>query len=110
MRAGKLRHRVKIQRYETGAQDPITGDIASGWVDIATVWASVEPLSVREFIQSAAGQSQVTARITMYQRDIKAADRILHRDKIYNVTGVLADPKSGLEYVTCPCTEGVNDG
>lgn len=109
MRAGKLRHRVKIQRYTTGSQDPATGDTVAEWVDLATVWASVEHLSVREFIQSAAGQSQLTARITMYQRDIRQADRILHRGKIYNVTGVLAD-KSGLEYITCPCTEGVNDG
>lgn len=110
MRAGKLRHRVKIQRFTTGAQDPLTGDITADWVDLATVWASVEPLSVREFIQSSAGQSQLTARITMRHRDVQASDRILFRDKVYNVTGVLADPKSGLEYITCPCTEGVNDG
>lgn len=110
MLAGKLRHRVTIQRFTEGAQDPMTGDIVSAWVDLATVWASVEPLSVREFIQSSATQSQVTTRITMRKRDIRAADRILHRSKIYNVTGVLADPVSGLEYVACPCTEGVNDG
>lgn len=110
MRSGKLRHRVTIQRYEKGAQDPVTGDITSEWVDLGTVWASVEPLSVREFIQSSATQSQVTTRITMRKRDIRAADRILHRGQIFNVTGVLADPKSGLEYVTCPCTEGVNNG
>lgn len=110
MRTGKLRHRVTIQRYEKGAQDPITGDITSEWVDLATVWASVEPLSVREFIQSSATQSQVTTRITMRKRDIRAADRILHRGQIFNVTGVLPDPVSGLEYVTLPCTEGVNNG
>ena len=110
MRSGKLRHRVTIQRYEKGAQDPVTGDITSEWVDLGTVWASVEPLSVREFIQSSATQSQVTTRITMRKRDIRAADRILHRGQIFNVTGVLADPKSGLEYVPCPCTEGVNNG
>lgn len=110
MAAGKLRHRVQIQRWMEGIQDPETGDISSDWVDLKAVWASVEPLSVKEFIQAGAGQSQITARIKMRFRDIKAADRILHRDKIYNVTGALPDPRSGLDYITCPCTEGVNNG
>lgn len=110
MKAGKLRHRVTIQRLSDGVQDPMTGDIVSAWVDLKTVWASVEPLSVREFIQAGASQSEVTTRITMRKTDVRAADRILHRGKVFNVAGVLADPKSGLEYITCPCTEGVNDG
>lgn len=110
MKAGKLRHRVTIQRLSHGAQDPMTGDIITDWQDLKTVWASVEPLSVREFIQAGASQSEVTTRITMRKTDVKAADRILHRGQIFNVTGVLPDPNSGLEYITLPCTEGVNDG
>lgn len=110
MAAGKFRHKVQIQRWMEGIQDPETGDITSDWVDLKVVNASVEPLSVKEFIQSSAGQSQITARIKMRYRDVKASDRILHRGKIYNVTGVLPDPRSGLEYVTCPVTEGVNNG
>lgn len=110
MEAGKLRHRVIIQRLSNEGQDPMTGDIVANWADLKTVWASVEPLSVREFIQAGASQSEVTTRITMRKTDVKAADRILHRGQIFNVTGVLPDPKSGLEYITLPCTEGVNDG
>ncbi len=110
MQAGKLRHRVTIQRLLSGGRDPNTGDPINKWVDLAVVWASVEPLSAREFVHSAAIQSKVTARITMRPRDVLASDRILHRGKIYNVEGVLADNKSGLEYVTLPCSEGVNDG
>ena len=110
LQAGKLRHRVTIQRLSEGVQDPMTGDIITDWQDLKTVWASVEPLSVREFIQAGASQSEVTTRITMRKTDVKAADRILHRGQIFNVIGVLPDPKSGLEYITLPCTEGVNDG
>ncbi|AVL70864.1 head-tail adaptor protein [Oligella urethralis] len=109
MKAGKLRHRVTIQRLKRG-QDPITGELVNDWLNLDTVWAAVEPLSVREFIQAGATQSEVTTRITMRKTDVKAADRILHRGKVFNVTGVLVDPKSGLEYVTCPCSEGVNNG
>lgn len=110
MQAGKLRHRVTIQRLLDGGQDPNTGDLVTEWANLATVWARVEPLSAREFVHSAAVQSKVTARITMRHREVLASDRILHRGKIYNVEGALADNKSGLEYVTLPCSEGVNDG
>ncbi|MFT7337628.1 MAG: SPP1 family predicted phage head-tail adaptor [Marinobacter maritimus] len=110
MRAGKLRHRVTIQQPGQ-TQDPVTGEMLNGWTDYAKAWASVEPLSVKEFIASEAGQSEVTARITIRHREgITPKMRVLHRGKIYNIKGVLADPKSGLEYLTLPCSEGVNDG
>lgn len=108
--AGKLRHRVKIQK-RTDTRDAQTGDVKVSWQDLATVWAAVEPLSVREFIAGQATQSQITARITIrYRDDVTAAMRIIHRDRIYNPQGWLADQESGLEYLTAPCSEGVNDG
>jgi hypothetical protein len=36
--------------------------------------------------------------------------RLLHGSRIYNPQGWLADPVSGIEYLTAPCSEGVNDG
>lgn len=107
--AGKLRHRITIQRrVETRAPN---GDVKVSWVDHAEVWAAVEPLSVQAFIAARSAQSQVTARITVRRRDdLDPTMRILHRGRIYNPQGWLADPDSGLEYQTAPCTEGVNDG
>lgn len=110
MEAGKLRHRVTLQRQVT-TQDDNTGEMLTTWQDVAEVWAKVEPLSVREFVQSASGQVQLSARITMrYCAVVDATMRILHRGKIYNIEGLLADKVSGLEYLTLPCSEGVNDG
>lgn len=81
------------------------------WTDVAEVWAAVEPASVREFIASQQMQSEIVARITIrYRAGLTAQMRILHRDRIYNPQGWLADPESGLEYLTAPCSEGVNDG
>lgn len=109
-RAGRLRHRVSLQAY-TEIIDPNTGAREKGWAEVAKVWASIEPLSARDFIQSAALQSQVTARITIRYREGVTADmRIVHRGKIYNITGVLADRDSGLEYLTLPVSEGTNAG
>jgi SPP1 family predicted phage head-tail adaptor len=108
--AGKLRHRVTIQSREE-TQDEETGALSVGWVDFATVWASVEPLSAKEFLQSSSIQSDVTAKIIIrYLAGIKPNMRALHRDEIYNIRGVLADKVSGLEYITLPCATGVNEG
>jgi len=110
MKAGKLRHRVTIQSPGI-TQNPVTGEMVNGWAEVATVWASVEPLSVREFMASAATQSEISARITIrYREGIAANMRILHRSQAYNIEGVLADPNSGLEYLTLPVSAGVNDG
>lgn len=114
---GRMRHRVIIQRRDavtdsdgSAQQDPTTGEVEYEWVSLGEVWASIEPLSVREFIQSQATQSQITARITIRQRDdIDASCRLLHvrlnrPTVIYGIVGPLADLFSGLEYLTMPCT------
>lgn len=105
MRAGKLRHRVTLQRKEQ-TQNPLTGAMVTAWVDVEKVWASVEPLRAREFIAAQAVQSDVSVRITVrYRPGITAAMRLLHDGKTYNITGVLADKDSGREYLTLPCAE-----
>ncbi len=109
LEAGRLRHRVRIERI-VSTQDPVTGAMTDTWTEVAKVWAGVEPLSAREFVQSAAGQSEVTARITIRTREIFATDRITHRGVVYNIRGVLPDKDSGLEYITLPVGAGVNEG
>jgi SPP1 family predicted phage head-tail adaptor len=120
--AGRLRHRVRIEQLENlldsnGAviQDEETGQVAQEWAEVATVWAAIEPLSAREFIQSQATQSQITARIIIRFRDgLNAAMRLVHvrrdmADVIYNPHGFLADKDSGLEYLTIPVSTGVSE-
>lgn len=110
MHAGKLRHRVEIQA-PVNIQDPVTGGITPGWQHLKDVWAEVYPLSAREFVAAQAGQSEISARITIrYRPDLTAKHRIIFRGKVYNIEGVLPDPASGLEYFTLPCSQGVNDG
>lgn len=116
---GRLRHTVRIEEYADvldSAGEPLRGpqgEFIKEWQEVATVWASIEPLSAREFMQSAAMQSQITARIVIrYREGLHAAMRIVHIAKgmIYNPAGFLADKVSGLEYLTIPVSEGVNDG
>ncbi|OJX04580.1 MAG: head-tail adaptor protein [Burkholderiales bacterium 70-64] len=110
MSAGRLRHRVTIQRrIET--RDPITGATSYGWADVATLWGAVEPLSAREFIAAQAAHSQVSARITIrFRDDITAAMRVLHGATAYDIEGVIPDARSGREWLTLPVSTGVRDG
>lgn len=121
MRAGTLRHTVRIESYdyvrdESGEviQDPVTGETSQQWVEVATVPAAFEPLSAREFIAAQAGQSKVSVRIVIRYRDgLNAAMRLVHvrqglPDVIYNPAGFLADKTSGREYLTIPASEAIN--
>ena len=110
MDAGKLRHRVTIERFTQGAQDPNTGDIINQWQVLRVVWASFEPVSGREFIAAQAGQSEVTARIVVRFADVTTKDRINMNGRLYNIHGVLPDPKSNKHYLTLMVSQGVNNG
>lgn len=109
IQAGKLRHRVVIQK-QAESQNQSDGSIIVEWVDVAKVWCAIEPLSAREFVSAQAEASKITTRITVrYRSDITAKMRLYHaaKDMYYNIEGVLADKDSGIEYLTLPCSEGV---
>lgn len=103
MRAGRLRHTIDILQ-SSSAQDPTTGAVTELWNVIASnVPASVEPLSVREFIEAQSTQSEITARIVIrYREGLDASMRIRHGSRLYDAAGFLPDPHSGREYLTIP--------
>ena len=109
--AGRLRHRIDIQEQQQ-VQDPNTGQLIVSWVNVwANVPAAVEPLSVREFIAAKGVQSEVSVRVVIrYREGLNPSMRIVHKGRILNPAGFLPDPIYGLEYLTIPCSEGVNDG
>jgi SPP1 family predicted phage head-tail adaptor len=119
--AGRLRHRVLIERRDflrdsngDVIQDPNTGETSEDWFPVAEVYAAIEPLSAREFLAAQSTQSQVTARIVIRHRDgLTAGLRLVHmvngtRGAVYNPAGFLADKDSGLEYLTIPVSAGVS--
>jgi SPP1 family predicted phage head-tail adaptor len=110
--AGKLRHKVTIQRKVEG-QDSETGEpIPAVWAAFTNAWASVEPLSARDLISAKAAQSEAKKRIVIrYRPGILPTMRILHGDRIYDIVGEpLEDRQSGREYLTILVSMGLNDG
>lgn len=109
MQAGKLRHRITLQRAET-AQDPLTGEITKQWRTVDNVWGEVVPLSAREYLAARATQSEVSARMVIrYRADVDSTMRVIHRGEIYTIDGVLADAGSNIKYVTLMVRKGAAD-
>lgn len=109
MDVGKLRHQVDLYGF-TQVQDPDTGVTTEGYTPAATgIWASVEPLSTREYIASQATQAQATTRIVIrYREGVTATMRVLHRGTFYDLAGPpLPDKHSGLEWLTLLCKQVV---
>ena len=120
--SGRLRHRVRIEQFVLDVdsngdvvQDGETGQTSGQWLEVATVWAAIEPLSAKEFVAAQATQSKIEARIVIRQRSgLEASMRLVHmlaggvRGSVYNPAGFLADKDSGLEYLTIPVSAGVS--
>ena len=99
--AGMLRHRVAIDRQDHH-QDGVSGAITTVWAEIAaSVPASVQPVSGREYIAAAQTGSIVSARITIrFRADLNHAMRVRHGATVYRIKAILPDHKSGKEWQT----------
>lgn len=90
MRAGTLRHRVTIQ--ETTETRDGAGGVINTWSTVATVWAAVEPLRGREFIEARATQAQVDTRIRIrYQASLSLTPkmRVTWGSRVYDIQAVI---------------------
>ena len=108
MRAGKLRQMIVIQSH-TFTTDDFGGQIEA-WADVATVAASVEPLSGRELIAAQAAQSEITTRfVVRYLAGIEPAMRIVYNGKIYNISAII-DPEERHRELQIMTATGLNQG
>lgn len=117
-----MNHLISIEQG-TKTQDPLTGEVTVTWTSFKDdVFCDIEALSVKDYIQSRANQADISVRVTIpfirgldSMGDIESNMRLVgqcacHQGRIYNPKGVLEDNITGLEYVTLPCSQGVNDG
>jgi len=107
--AGDLRERVTIQQ-RAEALDAI-GENTGGWVDLATVWASAEPLSGNEYF--AAGQQQQTVDVRFrirYRADVTGLMRVVWRGDAHDIVGPPIDAGGRREYLELMTVKGKRDG
>lgn len=101
MRASKLRQRITVYK-QTSGRSPTGAVSTPTWTPWRTLWASIEPLSVKDVLTAQASGSHITARcILRYRNDIDSTMQISHNGRRYNIDGdPLPDADSGREYMT----------
>lgn len=90
MQAGKLRHRVQIERATTGAQDA-TGSVSLAWASLGAFWAEIRPLAGRELYAAQQVQADLTHSIRLRGNSITttitARDRIKFGSRVFEISG-----------------------
>ncbi|WP_151768896.1 phage head closure protein [Acinetobacter colistiniresistens] len=110
MRAGKLKHRIKVQK-SIDSQDPISGKLIKVWTDFATFYTEVTDLSTKDQIAAKAAQSTIQARAKVRysskSAEIESTMRVLFNGYYYKIDGKpMRDPDSRREYLTINLATG----
>jgi SPP1 family predicted phage head-tail adaptor len=87
MKAGKLKHKIVIQR-DVGTTLNADGGHVPSWTTFLTTWAAVEPLTSREVVQGGQQIADATHRITLrYRTGIHSAMRATWQGRTFNFSG-----------------------
>lgn len=96
MQAGKLRKRVTIQEQDV-SRDDFGAEVVT-WVDVATVWAAVEPLRGREFLEAQREGATVDTRIRIRGcLTVTPAMQAVWGSHTYDIQAVIRVEERGVE-------------
>ncbi len=107
---GRLRHRVIVEAL-TETQDD-AGQMVKSFSTTKTVWASIEPLVGREFLEARASNAEMTHRIRMRHFDgltnkHRLSETVGESTRYFNITSVQDVAERGEEHV-CMCVEDLD--
>ena len=84
----RLNKRVTILRLDKVPDE--YGELIDQWIDVATVWAAIEPLRGREYFASMAEHAEVTTRIRIrYRDDIDRTMRVQHGATVFEILHII---------------------
>ncbi|MDG6880951.1 Bacteriophage head-tail adaptor [Phocoenobacter uteri] len=88
MDIGRLRHRVTLKKQVNTQND--YGAATQEWIDIATVWAGVEPISGKEYFSSQHLNSEVSIKIVIrYLEGVLPTSQVVFKNRKFEVVSVL---------------------
>lgn len=83
MDPGKLNKRITFQLQDLDLED-------EDWKDIATTWASINPISGKEYYSAETINSDLTHKIRLrYRRGITPDMRVLYNGRIFYIISVI---------------------
>lgn len=105
IRSGLLRHKIEIQEKTVGRD--LMGQEIVTWHPFTYAWASIEPLSGREYFAAQQAQATISHKMVMrYQAGIKPYHQILWGTRTFNIDAILNEGERNVE-LTLFCTEVV---
>lgn len=98
-----FRHRVTLQQ-QAGMED-LQGGHGTSWADVATVWASVEPMAGKESYTwgKILGESTYVIRVR-YRSDVRPKMRLLYGSRIMDINSVI-DEHEEHRFLALGCSE-----
>jgi len=117
MQSGKRRHKVTLER-RTDTQ-AANGQVVHSYTPFADVYASIEPLTGREFFAAAQIQADITTKVKILWRgDVDETCRIAHivsHDSpqvvdLYDIVAPLPDQKTNRKELVLMCTRRRAEG
>jgi SPP1 family predicted phage head-tail adaptor len=106
MISGRLRHKITIQKPGTG-KDAYGVATNAPWEDVLLgIWAEVKPMSGRERWANEHTINKATHSIRIRHRsNVTPEMRVLHSNKVYQITGVPIDPDERRKELILTCVE-----
>jgi len=105
MEAGMLNKRITLQ-YQTKVNNNMGGFVTS-WVNAATIWAAIWPVSASEQVQSMQSTMTISHRIRIRYRSIlRASWRIKFGLRYFNIVSIINQNEKN-ELLDLMCKESV---
>lgn len=104
---GNLRHRIVLKK-PVMVKDSI-GQEVEEWQDAGTVWASIEPLSGKEYFNARQVNSEITTKITIrYIKDLDSHWVVHLGQRVFNILSVINIEERNI-YLQLLCSEKTGD-
>lgn len=106
LHAGALRNRITIQQRSVTRND--VGEEVESWSTWNSVWAQIEPVSSREFLEARAQGAEISHRVTIRAIDgLTHEMRVLFGSRVLDIVGPPRDVGELGKKVELLCKESV---
>ena len=103
MHIGDLNRRITLQ-YSTRVSDGLGGWVVT-WVDHATIFAAIWPVSVKEIVAANTTNMVISHRIRIrYRSVLKPSWRIRYANRYFSIVGI-TNPSESNEWLDILCKE-----
>lgn len=98
MRAGALRHRIAIEEKSVAQNE--FGEEEATWNTFVDAWASIRPLTGREFLESRAQGQEISHEVRLRHRDgVTPEMRVSFDGRVFDIEAAMNVEERGKELV-----------